>query len=231
MNGFGFRWTRPMRCASVWWLASTVAFAAIATGCGGHSTSASPPQTPASTSAAPTSATRAAPSTTAASTSSTSAAATTPTTEGRPPNCATSQLGLLYAGGAGAGGHSLSTYRFTNHSSTTCVMTGYPGVSVLDASGNVVQHPALRDPGPGTTTAVPVTTVTLTPGAVASFLVSSTDTTPNPDCPTAYQGSILQVFPPNQTSAIELNEDLSVCDLTVGPVQTRCRRHDLVRSC
>lgn len=60
------------------------------------------------------------------------------------PMCATSQLtGSLGAGDAGAG----NLYRYlvlTNHSSTTCHLTGFPGVSLLDppAGRSVRPRPA-----------------------------------------------------------------------------------------
>ncbi|WP_152629237.1 DUF4232 domain-containing protein, partial [Streptacidiphilus jiangxiensis] len=62
------------------------------------------------------------------------------------PMCATSQLtGTLGAGDVGAG----QIYRdvvLTNHSSTSCHLTGYPGVSVLDAHGATIGAAATHDP-------------------------------------------------------------------------------------
>ena len=51
-------------------------------------------------------------------------------------------------GGQGAAGHSIITYQFANTASTPCTLTGYPGVSVLNAQGLIVQQPATRYPGP-----------------------------------------------------------------------------------
>jgi hypothetical protein len=134
--------------------------------------------------------------------------------------CASDALFLTALRGAGAGGHSLDPYEFTNNSNQPCTLTGYPGVSVINAQGQVVQHPAIEVPGPGTTTPYPVRTITLSSGGHADFMLSSVDTTPNPDCVTAYHGSTLRVYPPGNTVPIELPFAGSFCDLTVGPVHS-----------
>ena len=60
------------------------------------------------------------------------------------PMCATSQLtGTLGGSDAAAG----SLYRYlvlTNHSSTACHLTGYPGLSMLNAGGQQIGQPATR---------------------------------------------------------------------------------------
>ena len=88
-------------------------------------------------------------------------------------------------------------------------------VAVLDAHGHIVQHPAKR----GATQPAPVTRITLRPGAHARFLVNSTDVIPSPGCPKSYSGTTLQVYPPNQRTALLLSHTGSFCDLRVGPVQ------------
>lgn len=133
--------------------------------------------------------------------------------------CVTSNLKMSSGSGTGAGGTGYTTFYFTNVGHSSCTLTGYPGVAVLDSQGHVVQKPAVRKAGPGTSTPVPVTTVDLAPGQMAMFLLASTDTVPNPDCPTLYSGTAIQVFPPNQTSAIVQQGAWSICDMTVGPVQ------------
>ena len=78
--------------------------------------------------------------------------------------CTTSQLTAALGGGdAGAG----SLFRYlvlTNHSGTTCHLTGYPGLSMLDAGGKQIGAPADRQPptprwycGPASRRATPST--------------------------------------------------------------------------
>ncbi len=53
------------------------------------------------------------------------------------------------------------TYALTNAGASTCTMFGYPGVAILDAGGQIVQHPAQRG---GIQAPTPVKLVTLAPG-------------------------------------------------------------------
>lgn len=133
--------------------------------------------------------------------------------------CLTSQLSLTPGTRVGAAGQSVTTYYLANLGMNTCTLTGYPGVAELDEHGVVVQHPAVREPGPGTTAAVPVTTVRLDAGGRAQFLVASTDNVPNPHCATLFTGRQLQVYPPNQSTPLLIPGVSSFCDLVVGPVQ------------
>ena len=133
--------------------------------------------------------------------------------------CATAHLRLTSAGTGAAAGTSYTTYDFTNAGATECVMIGYPGVAVLDAHGHVVQHPAVRQPGPGTSSPVPVALVRLPPGQRAKFVLASENVVPNPDCQSAYGGATLSVYPPDQTVPILQPFTETFCDLMVGPVQ------------
>jgi len=121
--------------------------------------------------------------------------------------------------GTGAAGTSYTPFYLTNVGQAPCTLTGYPGFSVLDSQGRIVQKPAVQKAGPGRSQPVAVTTVTLRPGQMAMFLVASIDTVPNPDCPTTFSGTTVQVYPPNQTAPILKAMSMSICDLTVGPVQ------------
>lgn len=132
--------------------------------------------------------------------------------------CVAHRLSLnLLTTGAAAGNY-IMVFQFTNIGSTACALTGYPGVSVLDAAHRIVQHPASRTPGPGTSQILPVTTVTLTQKGHAQFVLASVDTIPNPDCASQYQGTTLRVYPPGSPVAIELPLTIGFCDLSVGPV-------------
>jgi len=123
----------------------------------------------------------------------------------------------LVTAGAAAGNYIMS-YQFTNTGSDPCALTGYPGVSVLDRRGRIVQHPASREPGPGTSEILPVVTVDLAKGGHAVFALSSVDNVPNPDCARDYMGTTLRVYPPGSTAAIEVPFTIGFCDLAVGPV-------------
>ena len=137
----------------------------------------------------------------------------------RSSTCVTAHLTLTTEGTGAAAGTFFTTYDFTNVGPSDCVMIGYPGVAVLDAKGHVVQHPAVRQPGPGTSAPVPVTLVRIRPGQRAKFLLASEEVFPNPDCQSAYSGSSLSVYPPDQTVPIIQPVATQFCDLTVGPVQ------------
>ncbi|MER7810002.1 DUF4232 domain-containing protein [Streptomyces sp900116325] len=125
------------------------------------------------------------------------------------PMCATSQLtGSLGAGDAGAG----NLYRYlvlTNHSSTTCHLTGFPGVSLLDASGRQIGPAATREH----TSYEPVT---LKPGGSASDTVHTVN----------HQGICLptstrvRVYPPGNTASLVLVGAITNCHsvLSITPL-------------
>lgn len=145
-------------------------------------------------------------------------ATTTATAAARPagpPTCLSAHLSLALASSEGAAGTAYFTFELTNHGSSACSMIGYPGISVVNSTGAIVQHPATR----GADQPAPVKLVTLRPGQSAQFLVNSTDVIPSPGCPTNYTGVAVQVFPPNQRVALRIPFTRVFCDLKVGPVQ------------
>lgn len=131
------------------------------------------------------------------------------------PGCSTQNLRLTRISGQGAAGTAYIYYGLTNVGSARCALIGYPGVSVLDAQGKIVQHPAAR----GTSQHIPVRLVTLGPGQRAKFLVTSSDVIPSPGCTHQYRGATLQVFPPNQRAALRLADTTGFCNLRVAAVQ------------
>lgn len=132
--------------------------------------------------------------------------------------CSSSALSLTEVTRGAAAGNIIDVYKFTNTGPDSCSLTGYPGVSVLDKAGRIVQHPADREPGPGTSEPLPVVAVTLLSDGHAEFVIAYTDNVPNPDCATEYSGTKLRVYPPDDTTAIEVSFTESFCDLSVGPV-------------
>jgi Protein of unknown function (DUF4232) len=123
--------------------------------------------------------------------------------------CATSGLKVMVdtaQGGAAAG----STYvpiDFTNTTSSTCTLFGYPGVSfVTSVPGRQLGRPATRNP------ADPATTVTLAPGGVAhaTLQVAAAANYSASACKpvTAHW---LRIYPPNQFTAVYTKYTVPVC--------------------
>jgi hypothetical protein len=182
---------------------------ALAVGaCGSSNTSSSPASAPATQTVTHT----ASPSTSASTGSGSSTTAASSPAAGSV--CQTPNLRLSFVTGQGAAGTAYMTYGLTNTGSQSCTMSGFPGVAMLDSSGKVVQHPAQR--GVGTPT--PVRLVSLDPGQRATFIVTSSDVIPSPGCQHSYMSATLQVFPPNQRSALLLPHRAQFCNLHVGAV-------------
>lgn len=137
------------------------------------------------------------------------AAASAPVGRAGTPMCTTSQLtGALGGGDAGAG----NLYRYlvlTNHSSTTCHLTGYPGVSLLDAAGQQIGTPADRQPSR-------YAPVVLRPGASASDTIHTVN----------HMGKCLpasakvRIYPPGNTASMVVAGSVTNCDnlFTVTPM-------------
>lgn len=164
--------------------------------------------------------------TTGSGTATTTGASTTATTSGsggaavagtaRESSCPTSALHLSFVSGQGAAGTAYMTYALSNVGPRTCTLYGYPGVSITDASGHTVQHPAQRGISQAPTRE---STVTLARGSAAHFLLTSSDVIPSPGCPHAFTGTTLRVYPPNQRQALTTPHSGEFCNLHVGPVQ------------
>jgi hypothetical protein len=176
---------------------------ALAAACGSTSSnsSAGSPASPAATTAATT------PSS-VPSTSVTTAPATPPSTPSAPA-CATADLSATVnasPGGAAAG----STYyplNFTNTSTSSCYLYGYPGVSfVTGPSGSQIGEPASRNP------AVGPATVILPAGGTAHATLQVVDAM-------NYSKSVcqpvtahwLKVFPPGQFTALHVKFSTLTC--------------------
>lgn len=148
--------------------------------------------------------------------------ATTATTAKAPgvATCQPAQLKVKLAEdpGGGAAGSVYSHLRFTNTGSTTCVMTGWPGVSYV-GSGNGTQ---IGSPADRTGSA---TVISLKPGAVAEAqLKESAAGNEDADCiVTPADG--LRVYSPNTKAAVFLPHTVEACAapskhlMTIGPVR------------
>lgn len=115
--------------------------------------------------------------------------------------CTASQL-LPWAGPNGAAtGTKASEFAFTNVSSQTCALYGYPTVQMLDSSGN--QIPTTDQPDqPGSDNVTPELVV-LGPGQRAYFMLFYPDTSASQTgtCPTS---SELQFTPPGLTTSLTI---------------------------
>jgi hypothetical protein len=108
--------------------------------------------------------------------------------------------------GAAAG----STYvpiDFTNTSSSSCTLFGYPGVSFVSSpTGGQLGKPATRNP------ADPAATVTLAPGGVAhaTLQVAEAGNYSASAC-TPVTAHWLRIFPPNQITAVYAHYTVQAC--------------------
>ncbi|MGH9123879.1 MAG: DUF4232 domain-containing protein [Acidimicrobiales bacterium] len=129
--------------------------------------------------------------------------------------CTPSDLSATVVDATGGAGHGEQTVELKNVTSTQCVMYGYPGIGLLDPSGKMQPLNVLRATGAGfADPAVPVTPVSLAPGALGSFWMEWLNVNGS-------VGGTLEITPPNQTTQLRVpNADiqLNVGTLTVSAV-------------
>jgi hypothetical protein len=103
---------------------------------------------------------------------------------------------------------------FENLSSSPCRLYGYPGVAVLDSSGNQISQVA-RSPIP---LGSMLTDVLIPPGGAASAVLNGDPDYPNGTCPSYQQ---LLVTPPNTTASKKITvNNLVICaDAQIDPVE------------
>jgi Protein of unknown function (DUF4232) len=96
---------------------------------------------------------------------------------------------------------------FTNISSSSCTMFGYPGVSAVSTpSGAQLGRAATRN------TAAAATLVTLVPGGVAHATIQVADAgNYSPSQCSPVTAHYLRIYPPNQFSAIYARYNVQVC--------------------
>ena len=170
-------------------------------GCSSQNSASSPSGSPAATGGATAPASPTAPATPVA-TSGTVAAGSAGGSAGTTgtPGCTTADLKITTGNyGGGTAGSYYSVIDFTNSSSAACTLYGYPGVSLRGAHLAQIGAAATRNaaPAPGL--------VTLAAGATASATLRMTDPAvyPAAECDPV-TSAYLQVYPPNQTQAVEL---------------------------
>jgi len=198
--------TRPGSSRTRWAGAALACLAALAVvaGCG----SSSSPSTPA------TSASSSSP----AQSVSTSPPVPPPSTSVSPavvsaPACPNGSLKVAQGLAQGYAGGTYEVIDFTNTSSSTCTLYGYPGVSLVSGPPYAqIGLAAKRD------TSSPVNLITLAPGDTANALLQIVDALnfPTATCSPA-AATDLQVYPPGQTVAVYLPNQSEAC---AEPVQT-----------
>lgn len=127
--------------------------------------------------------------------------------------CATHDLKIYLGLGQGAMGSTYQNIDFQNIGSSTCVLYGYPGVSLAGGSPVSQIGPAAEE-DPST----PRQVVILAPGDTGNALLRLTHTgvfPPSPCNPTA--AAYLQIYPPNQTTPAYIAYTATTCS---GPVHT-----------
>ena len=184
--------------------AALIGAAAVA-GCASSGTS-SPPAAPGSTAPTPTTASP------ASTGGNTPAVASPSATATGPAACPTSSLRVKQGVSQGYAGGVYVVIDFTNTSSSTCTLYGYPGVSLV--SGPPYMQIGLAAKRSTTT---PKTLVTLAPGATANALLQIVDALnyPSASCGPA-KATALKVYPPNQTVPVYLPNTSNGC---TKPVQ------------
>jgi hypothetical protein len=116
------------------------------------------------------------------------------------PMCTTSQLTVALGGGDAGAGNLYQDLVLTNSGSTTCHLAGYPGLSMLDASGKQIGSPATRD-------ARTYSTVVLKPRASASDTIH----TVNHQGTCLPESAKLKVYPPGNTASVTIPGRITDC--------------------
>ncbi|HEY2330335.1 MAG TPA: DUF4232 domain-containing protein [Acidimicrobiales bacterium] len=148
--------------------------------------------------------------TTSVGTTTTAPSGSTTSTAPRLGACATSALTISIGAPEGTAGHFEYQIAFRNTSGATCGLTGFPGVSFVDGSGNQVGVPAARSP-------LSFSTVTLVAGSTADAHLQVTDPSVL-DCAPAAPAAV-RVYPPDQTAFADVPvTGLSICPSNPGTI-------------
>jgi hypothetical protein len=134
--------------------------------------------------------------------------------------CATSSLDVKQGLGQGYAGGVYEVIDFTNTSSSTCTLFGYPGVSLVSGPPYAQIGPAAKR----STGSSPVKQITLAPGATANALLQIVDALNYPSATCGpVKATALKIYPPNQTAPIYLPSASEACSksvqiMNIGPV-------------
>jgi len=195
-------------------LAATVASVALLGACSSSSKSSSgTTTTTASSSTSTTTSSSTVQSVGSSTTASTGSTGTTSGSSGSSNRCRTSHLAAGVGPSQGAAGNIYTPVTLTNKGSATCVLDGFPGVSLLDSGGQPIHTPATRD------TSRVASAVTLAPGAVASTTIHTIDAgiAPGGCWP---KSTSLMIYPPDETASLVVPAALTICGnlFTITPM-------------
>jgi len=158
----------------------------------------------ASSSSGPATPSSPAPATSTSPVSSSASATPQPTATIEKGGCPTSALSIRAIRGSGAAGHEFAFVQFSNTSTSSCTLTGYPGIQLLLA-GKPLGAPAVR-------TGKAASTVSIAPGTSVTAGITDDST-----CNAAISDSV-QVIPPNRTDKVVVKLQIRGCTLHVDPV-------------
>jgi len=134
----------------------------------------------------------------------TSRPAASPTTPGVV-RCKTADLSLaVNPAGAAAGTHFVAIV-LTNAGKGPCTISGYPGVSLVDANGNQVGEPADRNP------AIDPEAIAIKPGGSAHALAGLPNYQNFPAGKCSGPAKRIKVYPPEETDALTVSFDDYAC--------------------
>lgn len=182
--------------------ASLSCLAALAAGCSGSSSPVAAP-----TATVTKTVTQTAPPSSQAGAGGSTGQASAPAGPSGPQPCTTAALKVAIGSGQGAAGSSFYPIDFTNNSSASCTLYGYPGVSFVTAVGGSQIGPAATR-----NNAITPALVTLAAGATAhaTLQVVNAGNYPASKC-TIVHTHWLRVYPPDQFTALYVSFSSQTC--------------------
>ncbi|MET9960003.1 DUF4232 domain-containing protein [Streptomyces sp. NPDC006326] len=127
------------------------------------------------------------------------------------PTCHVADLNLAIGEADGAAGSLYYPIQFTNTSTHTCVLRGYPGVSVVDVRHRQIGTSAAR-------TGEQVNTVSVEPGETVTATFRTNSEGVGLGC--RRTSTYVKVYPPNSYQAVQIPYHLRVCGaFEISPVQ------------
>jgi Protein of unknown function (DUF4232) len=132
--------------------------------------------------------------------------------------CQTKQLSLRRMSVEGGMGHSGAIYVFTNNSSSTCTLSGYPGFVLLAANGRSLTGVKIKLSKHNYFHHTQQQSVSLTPSNRASFMVATTRINRSgQNCPVSAK---VEITPPDTNQHFTITEQLRSCAvISITPIE------------